>query len=86
MNHPFFYLSIAAVAPFYCIFLLSLIRDIIRSHYAGGSDETPKKPNSSTKKTNLDITSIFQAHWVTNEIIPPSTLFKKPRTNLISAN
>ena len=86
MNHPFFYLSIAAVAPFYCIFFLSLIRDIIRSHYAGGSDETPKKPTPPTKKNNLDITSIFQAHWVTSEIIPPSTLYKGPRANLISVN
>jgi hypothetical protein len=79
MNHPFFFLSIAAVAPFYCIFFLSLIRDIIRSYYAGGSDKTPKKPGASSNKNNMTFTSIFLAHWVTGERSPaPFTLIMNP--------
>ena len=79
MNHPFFYLSIAAVAPFYCIFFLSLIRDIIRSHYVDGSDKTPKKPGSPSDKNRMTFTSIFLAHWVTGEKNPaPFTLIMNP--------
>jgi hypothetical protein len=86
MNHPFFFLSIAALAPFYCIFFLSLIRDVIRSHYAGGSNQTPKKPTTPTNKHKLDITSVFQAHWIDSEIIPVTPVFEKPLTGIMSAN
>jgi len=79
MNHPFFYFSIAAIAPFYCIFFLSLVRDIIRSYDAGNSDRTPKKPGSPPNKNNVTFTSIFFAHWVTSEKSPaPFTLIMNP--------
>jgi len=86
MNHPFFYLSIAAVAPFYCIFFLSLIRDIIRSHTADGSGKTTRKPGSRSDKNNMTFKSIFLAHWVTSEKSPaPLTLIMNPFVGL-SAN
>ena len=80
MNHPYFYLSIAALAPFYCIFFLSLIRDIIRSHDTGGPDDNQKKPPRPTNNIKPPITSIFMAHWVTCESGPanPSKLFSSP--------
>ena len=86
MNHPFFYLSIAALAPFYCILFLSLIRDIIRSYHQGGSDKAPKKPTPPTNKRSLNITSIFQAHWIDSETIPATSLFEIQLGGLMSAN
>lgn len=80
MNHPFFYLSIAALAPFYCILFLSLIRDIIRSRNADGLDKTPRKPDPPTNKRKLTIQSVFQAHWINSENSPaiPLVLFERP--------
>jgi len=88
MNHPFFYLSIAALAPFYCILFLSLIRDVIRSHSACDPDKAPKKPGRPTKKNNLTIKTLFQAHWIDSENIPtiPLTLFERPLTRQLSVN
>ena len=88
MNHPFFYLSIAALAPFYCILFLSLISDVIRSHSAGDSVKAPKKPGRHTKKNNLTFKTLFQAHWIDSENIPtiPQTLFEKPLTGQLSVN
>jgi hypothetical protein len=85
MNHPFFYLSIAALASFYCILFLSLIRDIIRSHYADGSDKTPQKPDPPTNKHKLIIKSVFQAHWINSENSPatPLALYERPLTGLM---
>jgi len=82
VNHPFFYLSIAAVAPFYCILFLSFIRDIIRSYGASGSGsdktKTPKKPDSLSGKNSLNFTSIFLAHWVMSESPTPFTFVMNP--------
>ena len=88
MNHPFFYLSIAALAPFYCILFLSLIRDVIRSHSASASDKAPNKPDRSTKKNNLTFKTLFQAHWIDSESVPaiPLTLFERPLTGQLSVN
>ena len=84
MNHPFFYLSIAAIAPFYCIFILSIIRDIIRGRYIDGSENQPKKPTRPTKKFTPILTSVVMAHWITGENRPvsPSRLLPKPLTGL----
>jgi len=84
MNHPFFYLSIAAIAPFYCILFLSLIRDVIRSHHAGDSDKTHQKPLPSSKRQNPTIKSIVLAHWVTGGDAPatPITLLENPLSSL----
>ena len=84
MNHPFFYLSIAAIAPLYCIFFLSLIRDVIRSHYVDDSGETPKKPTHPTKKYKPTITSIVLAHWITGKDNPVSqpSRFENPLTKM----
>jgi len=84
MNHPFFYLSIAALAPFYCIFFLSIIRDIVRGRYADGSDNKPKKPTRPTKNYTPTITSIALAHWVTCGSSPasPLKLLSMPLTGL----
>ena len=84
MNHPFFYLSIAALAPFYCIFFLSIIRDIVRGRYADGSDNQLKKPKGPTKKFTPIITSVIMAHWITGENRPinPLELLPKPLKGL----
>jgi len=80
MNHPFFYLSIAAVASFYCIFFLSILRDLIRGRYADGSKDDPKKPSKPTKKFTPTITSVVLAHWVTGEGSPASPIKLFPKT------
>jgi len=84
MNHPFFYLSIAAIAPFYCIFFLSILRDIFRGRYADGSDNQPKKPKGSTKKLTPIITSVVMAHWITgeNRLVSSLKLHPKPLSGL----
>lgn len=64
MNHPFFFLSIAALAPFYSILILSLLWGFIRSHYEDGSDKTPKNPTPPRDKRHLSIKPVFFAHWV----------------------
>ena len=86
MDHPYFYLSIAALAPFYCIFFLSLIGDIIRSHDTGSPDNNQKKPPRPTNRIKPPITSIFMAHWVTCESGPanPPNLFSFPSNGLSS--
>jgi hypothetical protein len=85
MNHPFFILSIAALALFYGILFLSILRDVIRIHFEGGSGKTPRKPIPPSKKYNLTIRTIVLAHWITGEANPatPLTLFEKSLTGLM---
>ena len=87
MNHPFFYLSIAAIAPFYCILFLSIIRDFIRSHRAGGSNKTNQKSFPFNKRHNPTIKSIVLAHWITGRDAPatPVTLLENPLSSLLWA-
>lgn len=84
-----FYFAIAAVAPFYCIFFLSLLRDVIDSYSASGPDTASKKHQPTEKKHQPVIKRIFMAHWVTrpeNIASTPFTLFKNPMSGLMSGN
>jgi len=77
MNHPLFFLSIAALGLFYGVFFLSILRGEFRARNGGdsGGDSSPPPP---TRRNPPSIVSVFLAHWVgPADYAPPSVKLSK---------
>ncbi len=64
MNHPFFYLSVAALGLFYGVFILSLARDLFHQRNTGSSDPNSRKPDAANERQVPNVKPVCLAHWI----------------------